>query len=48
MIVRVDKSGGIILPEEYRKLLDIRENSEVEIALKTDEIVIKNRNHPPT
>jgi AbrB family looped-hinge helix DNA binding protein len=42
MLKKLDKCGRVVLPKEYRKALRIKNNSELEIVLKADEISIKN------
>lgn len=41
MIVKTDELGRIILPKEYREVLKIREEDEIEIVLEANEIIIK-------
>ena len=40
MKVRVDKYGRIVLPKEIREMLGIRENSELILSVREDEIVL--------
>jgi AbrB family looped-hinge helix DNA binding protein len=41
MLKKLDKCGRIVIPKEYRKALSIKNNSEVEIVLKANELSIK-------
>lgn len=41
MIRKVDELGRIVLPAEYREILNIHEKDELEISLKPDEITIR-------
>ncbi len=41
MKVRVDRYGRIVLPKEIRERLGIRENSELTLSVREDEIVIR-------
>ena len=41
MKVRVDKYGRIVLPKEIREKFGIKENSELTLTVRDDEIVIR-------
>ena len=41
MKVRVDRYGRIVLPKEVRDMLGIREDSELTLSVRDDEIVIR-------
>lgn len=42
MIRNFDSLGRIVIPKEMRKELGFKENSEADIELKNDAIIIKN------
>jgi len=37
----VDELGRIVIPKDYRKLLDIKEEDVLEISVQEDKIIIK-------
>lgn len=41
MRVRVDRYGRVVLPKDVRERLGIRENSELSLSVRGDEIVIR-------
>lgn len=41
MLKKLDRLGRVVLPKEYRKVLRLKENDEIEILLKANEISIK-------
>ena len=45
MVRKLDELGRIVLPVEYRKALGVQEKSELELILKTDEIIIRKAVH---
>ena len=45
-IRRMDELGRIVLPIELRRMLDITEGDEIEIALEDDRIVLQKLEKP--
>lgn len=41
MIKKIDELGRVVLPEEYRQALQLKDDGEVEISLRLMEIIIK-------
>ncbi|WP_203218962.1 AbrB/MazE/SpoVT family DNA-binding domain-containing protein [Geoglobus acetivorans] len=43
--VKIDKFGRILIPKEIRRSLGIKEETELEIEVKDEKILITLRNH---
>ena len=41
MVRKLDCLGRVVLPTEFRQALQIRENDDVEVTLKSNEIILK-------
>ena len=40
---KVDKQGRLVIPAEYRKILSISEDTELEISLVANQIIIRRK-----
>ena len=46
VITRIDKKGRIVIPRDFRKVLDLKEGEEVILTLRGDRILIERAKNP--